>query len=209
MIIWYHITISFCIKITQIIPMEFRFFPHAEMHSAWGHWQRCSDCFWCKARMLAQNLNALDADSTTVNHSCYPHPFARQFHNECRKNVSETLSVFLTSFSHPDFPALPGAFSLESDVFCEETLYSIAHGISSVLTDAFCAEIKIISHSNFAGYRLSLIHISFEQHYRQLAYAMNDPMEHCTYNSDTIFQIFYGESEPVSDYYVVAAALRN
>lgn len=38
---------------------------------------------------------------------------------------------------------------------------------------------------------------------------MNDPMEHCTYNSDTIFQIFYGESEPVSDYYVVAAALRN
>ena len=50
---------------------------------------------------------------------------------------------------------------------------------------------------------------AFEQHYRQLAYAMNDPMEHCTYNSDTIFQIFYGESEPVSDYYVVAAALRN
>ena len=49
---------------------------------------------------------------------------------------------------------------------------------------------------------------AFEQHYRQLAYAMNDPMEHCTYNSDTIFQIFYGESEPVSDYYVVAAALR-
>ena len=35
---------------------------------------------------------------------------------------------------------------------------------------------------------------AFEQHYRQLAYAMNDPMEHCTYNSDTIFQIFYGES---------------
>ena len=50
---------------------------------------------------------------------------------------------------------------------------------------------------------------AFEQHYRQLAYAMNDPMEHCTYISDTIFQIFYGESEPVSDYYVVAAALRN
>ena len=29
---------------------------------------------------------------------------------------------------------------------------------------------------------------AFEQHYRQLAYAMNDPMEHCTYNSDTIFR---------------------
>ena len=47
---------------------------------------------------------------------------------------------------------------------------------------------------------------AFEQHYRQLAYAMNDPKEHCTYNSDTIFQIFYGESEPVSDSSVISSS---
>lgn len=49
----------------------------------------------------------------------------------------------------------------------------------------------------------------FEPIYRQLAYAVNDPMENCTYSSDTIFNVFYGDSEPVSDYFIVAAALRN
>ena len=50
---------------------------------------------------------------------------------------------------------------------------------------------------------------SFESHYRQLAYAMNDPMENCTYSSTTIFDVFYGDTESVSDYYIIAAALRN
>ncbi len=50
----------------------------------------------------------------------------------------------------------------------------------------------------------------FEPHYHQLAYAVNDPMENCTYSSDTIFSIFYGDTTaPVSDYYIVSAALRN
>lgn len=50
---------------------------------------------------------------------------------------------------------------------------------------------------------------SFESHYRQLAYAMNDPMENCTYSSTAIFDVFYGDTEAVSDYYIIAAALRN
>ena len=34
-------------------------------------------------------------------------------------------------------------------------------------------------------------------------------MERCTYSSDTIFNVFYGDTVPISDYYIVAAALRN
>lgn len=49
----------------------------------------------------------------------------------------------------------------------------------------------------------------FEPHYRQLAYAVNDPMARCTYSSDTIFNVYYGEFAPISDYYIVAAAIRN
>ena len=52
-------------------------------------------------------------------------------------------------------------------------------------------------------------HPYFEPFYRQLAYAVNDPMERCTYSSDTIFNVFYGDTVPISDYYIVAAALRN
>lgn len=56
---------------------------------------------------------------------------------------------------------------------------------------------------------LTNTHSYFEPHYRQLAYAVNDPMESCTYSSDTIFNVFYGDSDTISDYYIVAAALRN
>ena len=56
---------------------------------------------------------------------------------------------------------------------------------------------------------LTMKYSVFEPHYRQLAYAVNDPMENCTYNSDTIFDVFYTDTEPVSDYWIVAATLRN
>nr|WP_296957231.1 hypothetical protein [uncultured Mediterraneibacter sp.] len=49
----------------------------------------------------------------------------------------------------------------------------------------------------------------FDSYYRHLAYAVNDPLENCTYSSDTIFNVFYGDTEPVSDYYIIAATLRN
>lgn len=50
---------------------------------------------------------------------------------------------------------------------------------------------------------------SYESVYHQLAYAVNDPMDNCSYNSDTIFRVFYYEESPVSDYFVVSAAIRN
>lgn len=50
---------------------------------------------------------------------------------------------------------------------------------------------------------------SYESVYHQLAYAVNDPMDNCSYNSDTIFRVFYYEETPVSDYFVVSAAIRN
>ncbi len=49
----------------------------------------------------------------------------------------------------------------------------------------------------------------FEPHYRQLAYAVNDPMAGCTYSSDTIFNVYYGKFALISDYYIIAAAIRN
>ena len=56
---------------------------------------------------------------------------------------------------------------------------------------------------------LSKTILTYESVYRQLAYALNDPMENCSYNSDTLFGIYYDEGTLVSDYYVVSAAIRN
>lgn len=49
----------------------------------------------------------------------------------------------------------------------------------------------------------------YESVYRQLAYALNDPMEGCSYSSDTIFSVYYNDENPISDHFVVAATLRN
>lgn len=49
----------------------------------------------------------------------------------------------------------------------------------------------------------------YENVYRQLAYALNDPMENCSYNSDNIFNVYYNNEVQVSEHYVVAAAIRN
>lgn len=45
--------------------------------------------------------------------------------------------------------------------------------------------------------------------YHQLAYALNDPMDRCSYSSDTIIRIFYTGENQLTDHYVVAAAVRN
>lgn len=49
----------------------------------------------------------------------------------------------------------------------------------------------------------------YESVYRQTAYALNDPMEKCSYSSDNIISVFYEGENPVSDYYVISAAVRN
>ena len=49
----------------------------------------------------------------------------------------------------------------------------------------------------------------YESVYQQLAYAVNDPLENCTYNSDTLFNVYYYDGAPISDYYVISATLRN
>lgn len=45
--------------------------------------------------------------------------------------------------------------------------------------------------------------------YCQLAYAVNDPMENCTYSSDNIFSVFYENGQDISDYFTISAAVRN
>ena len=56
---------------------------------------------------------------------------------------------------------------------------------------------------------LSTENPSYRKVYRQLAYALNDPMNNCSYSSDIIFRVYYSEESPVSDYFVVSAAVRN
>jgi len=45
--------------------------------------------------------------------------------------------------------------------------------------------------------------------YRQLAYALNDPMGGCSYSSDAMINVYYHKENPVSDYFVVSAVIRN
>lgn len=45
--------------------------------------------------------------------------------------------------------------------------------------------------------------------YNQLAYALNDPMGGCSYSSDNVYSIYYGNALPVSDYFTVSAVMRN
>ena len=45
--------------------------------------------------------------------------------------------------------------------------------------------------------------------YRQLAYALNDPMAGCSYSSDVVYSVYYGDAVPVSDYFTVSAVMRN
>lgn len=49
----------------------------------------------------------------------------------------------------------------------------------------------------------------YESMYRQIAYAVNDPMEACSYNSNTVYDIYYNAPCTLSDHYVVSATMRN
>ena len=64
---------------------------------------------------------------------------------------------------------------------------------------AATAYVKALS-ENIAGYDLV---------YNQLAYALNDPMNSCSYSSDIIFDVYFNAEKTVSDYFVISAALRN
>lgn len=48
-------------------------------------------------------------------------------------------------------------------------------------------------------------YISF---YRQLAYALNDPLENCSYHSDQIFGVYFN-TEQISEYFAISAVIRN
>ena len=50
---------------------------------------------------------------------------------------------------------------------------------------------------------------SYRHDYEQFAYAVNDPMAHCIYSSEKIFEVYYGDASSASEYYTLAAALRN
>lgn len=44
--------------------------------------------------------------------------------------------------------------------------------------------------------------------YRQLAYALNDPLENCSYHSDQIFGVYFN-TEQISEYFAISAVIRN
>ena len=45
--------------------------------------------------------------------------------------------------------------------------------------------------------------------YDQLAYAVNDPANSCSYNSDKIYNVYFNESSSPNEHFAVAAACRN
>ncbi len=50
---------------------------------------------------------------------------------------------------------------------------------------------------------------SYRHDYEQFAYAVNDPMVHSIYSSEKIFEVYYGDASSASEYFTLAAALRN
>lgn len=49
----------------------------------------------------------------------------------------------------------------------------------------------------------------YKELYRQLAYAVNDPLFHCSYSSEKIFEVYYDTLNPAAEHYIIAATLRN
>ncbi|MDD3417266.1 MAG: hypothetical protein PHY47_25280 [Lachnospiraceae bacterium] len=45
--------------------------------------------------------------------------------------------------------------------------------------------------------------------YRKLAYAVNDPLEKCSYSSDALMGLYFDESSVLNDYFLAAALVRN
>ena len=57
--------------------------------------------------------------------------------------------------------------------------------------------------------RLAELNASFKDEYLQLAYAVNDPLAACTYNSDQIANTYLADGYEHNSYYLAAAILRN
>lgn len=57
--------------------------------------------------------------------------------------------------------------------------------------------------------RLAELDASFKDEYLQLAYAVNDPLAACTYNSDQIANTYLADGCEHNSYYLAAAILRN
>lgn len=49
----------------------------------------------------------------------------------------------------------------------------------------------------------------YKSAYDQLAYAVNDPANSCSYNSDNIYNVYFNESSSPNEHFAVAAACRN
>lgn len=111
------------------------------------------------------------------------------------------------------------AVTVENDIELEESSEKVIQLVDISLSDgekeAYIDQYQkfIISGKTYAASAylkaLTRRYSYFEPYYRQLAYAVNDPMAGCTYSSDTIFNVYYGEVVPISDYYIVSAAIRN
>ena len=58
-------------------------------------------------------------------------------------------------------------------------------------------------------YALAKKHGEYKPVYTQLAYALNDPLGNCNYNSDNVYSVYFGKEEAYSDHFTVSASLRN
>ena len=58
-------------------------------------------------------------------------------------------------------------------------------------------------------YVLAKQYNEYSQTYTQIAYALNDPLINCNYNSDNISSLYFEKEVAFSEYYAVSASLRN
>lgn len=58
-------------------------------------------------------------------------------------------------------------------------------------------------------YVLAKQYDDYNQIYTQLAYALNDPLNNCNYNSDNVYSLYFEKGGTFSEYYAVSASLRN
>ena len=59
------------------------------------------------------------------------------------------------------------------------------------------------------SYALASKNRAYKPIYAQLAYALNDPLRNCNYNSANVYSVYFGTEKTYSDYFAVSASLRN
>ncbi len=143
------------------------------------------------------NSNEIDQDKVDQNENHLTKADSKETANDEAAIAAEPEHTLVIPYPEPKQPpGLTGPLS-ESEKETYDSIYE------EMLADKkfYCATAYVKALSKHIPY--------YDTVYRQLAYALNDPMNGCNYRSDTIFNVFCSDENPLSDYYVIAAGIRN